>query len=95
MRGALFQLADNDFELLYDACAHHTDGLIDGNVTVQTCWDADRLDLGRVGTTPDCEYLCTPYAKTEPIIRWANERAVAEVVPDLAKNWGILDTPTP
>ena len=27
--------------------------------TVQTCWDADRLDLGRVGITPDPRYLGT------------------------------------
>src|SRR5208283_1118198 len=43
LRGSLFDLPDEDFELLYDACAHHTDGLVEADVTTQTCWDADRL----------------------------------------------------
>src|SRR5262249_25634018 len=59
MRGTLFQLSDENFELLATACAYHTDGLIDGDITVQTCWDADRLDLARVGITPEPAYLCT------------------------------------
>ena len=59
LRGDLFDLSDDHFELLYDACARHTDGLIEGDVTVQTCWDADRLDLGRVGIEPSPRLLCT------------------------------------
>ena len=39
-------------ELLTYAVRHHSDGLIEADITVQTCWDADRLDLGRVGKTP-------------------------------------------
>jgi uncharacterized protein len=87
MRGTLFHLSDEDFELLYTACAYHTDGLIEGDVTVQTCWDADRLDLARVGITPAARYLCTAYAKTQEMMRWANERASAEFIPDLAQQW--------
>ena len=52
LRGGLFNLTDADFELLYEACAAHSDGLIEGDVTIQTCWDSDRLDLGRVGMIP-------------------------------------------
>src|SRR5271169_2742984 len=63
LRGKLVLLSDDDFELLYDACLHHTSGKIDGDVTVQTCWDADRLDLGRVGITPDPMRLCTATAR--------------------------------
>jgi uncharacterized protein len=92
MRGRQFQLSDEDFELLYTACAHHTDGLVEGDVTVQTCWDADRLDLARVGITPAPPYLCTAYAKTEEVLRWANERALAGFVPDFTKQWGLPET---
>jgi uncharacterized protein len=49
LRGTLYDLPDAQFALLYEACAGHTDGLTDANITMQTCWDADRLDLGRVG----------------------------------------------
>jgi uncharacterized protein len=89
LRGTLFQLSDEDFELLATACAYHTDGLTEGDITVQTCWDADRLDLGRVGITPEPAYLCTEYARTPELIRWANERALAEVVPDFTRRWGV------
>ena len=45
LRSKYLDLGEDDFELLVTACAHHTDGMVDGDVTVQTCWDADRLDL--------------------------------------------------
>ncbi len=90
LRGNLFDLSDDDFELLRFACAHHTDGLTEGDITVQTCWDADRLDLGRVGMVPAPKKLFTPAAKTWEIIRWADGRAAFEVVPELVKReWGI------
>jgi uncharacterized protein len=41
-----FAADDDRFDLLYTACDLHTDGLTDGDVTIQACWDADRLDLG-------------------------------------------------
>jgi len=82
LRGASFRLADREFELLHHACALHTDGLIEGDITVQTCWDADRLDLGRVGITPRAELLCTPAARRPELIEWADARAVEEIVPE-------------
>jgi uncharacterized protein len=90
LRGRLFELLDDDFALLYHACARHTDGLIEGNITVQTCWDADRLDLGRVGMKPEPKKLCTAAAKNWEMIRWADRRAAFEVVPNLVRaEWGI------
>ena len=87
-RGDWFNLADGDFDLLYAACAGHTDGGTDGDITIQTCWDADRLDLGRVGTEPDPRRLCTLAARQ--LLKWADGRACFEVVPDLVdKEWGI------
>ena len=51
-RGTLIHLSDPDFALLHTACADHTKGSTQADITIQTCWDADRLDLGRVGITP-------------------------------------------
>lgn len=90
LRGKLFDLPDADFDLLYEACAQHTDGLTEADITVQTCWDSDRLDLGRVGTTPDPRRLCTDAARSARMRKWADGRACLEVVPDFVKTeWGL------
>ncbi len=60
MRGThLLHLNDAQFELLRYACTHHTDGETTTDPTIGCCWDADRLDLGRVGIEPEAEYLST------------------------------------
>jgi uncharacterized protein len=88
LRGLFFELSDEEFELLYMACCYHTDGYTEGDITVQTCWDADRLDLGRVGKTPDPQYLCTTVAKDPDLIAWADSRAHQGIVPQFAvKEW--------
>jgi uncharacterized protein len=75
---------------LHRACAGHTHERTHPDVTVQTCWDADRLDLGRVGTTPDPNWLCTEVAKRSEMINWADGRASFDVVPKFVKDeWGI------
>jgi uncharacterized protein len=90
LRGKWFHLPDADFDLLYAACAGHTDGGTEADITIQTCWDSDRLDLGRVGICPVPHKLCTPVAKMWEIIRWADGRACFEVVPELVgEEWGI------
>tara|TARA_B100000315_G_scaffold79959_1_gene73252 strand:- start:616 stop:768 length:153 start_codon:yes stop_codon:yes gene_type:complete len=33
------------------------------DITIATCWDADRLDLGRVGADPNPKYLFSDEAK--------------------------------
>ncbi len=76
LRGHLFDLADADFERLVRACAGHTAGRWDEDVTVRTCWDADRLDLGRVGIMPDPAYLCTDAARDPAMIQWAYRRSL-------------------
>jgi len=81
LRGTLIHLSDAEFALLHTACADHTKGLLDADITIQTCWDADRLDLGRVGTTPDPARLCTAAARDADMIRWAGQRSGAEDVP--------------
>ncbi len=81
LHGNVFDLDGDRFELLYEACARHTDGGTDGEVTIRTCWDADRLDLGRVGIAPHPRHLCTDPARRVETIRWADRRAREGHVP--------------
>ena len=74
LRGSCFEISDDELELLVYACRHHSDGLMEGDVTVLTCWDADRLDLGRVGIRPDPKHLCTPAARKPEMLTWAYRR---------------------
>lgn len=49
--------------VLQHACKYHSDGLTAGDLTTASCWDADRLDLPRVGVQTDARYLTTDVAK--------------------------------
>ena len=55
----LKELSDEDFQLLYDACYLHTTTDKTGNPTIDACFDADRLDLWRVGIMPDPKRMAT------------------------------------
>ncbi len=72
----LFSLSDEQFQLLSTACSLHTKVLSHEKITVQTCFDSDRLDLGRVGEIPDPKLLCTEAAKTDKMINWAYTRSL-------------------
>lgn len=76
LRRRYFDISDEELELLVYACQHHSDGLMEGDVTVLTCWDADRLDLGRVGIRPNPRYLCTPAAREPEMLAWAYRRSL-------------------
>jgi uncharacterized protein len=90
LRGRLFDLPDRPFGLLHRACAGHTRERTHPDVTVRTCWDADRLDLGRVGITPHPARLCTEAARRPETIAWADGRATLGVVPTFVREeWGI------
>ncbi len=73
----LLDVGREQAELLAYACRYHTHGGTEADVTVQTCWDADRLDLGRVGIRPDPRYLCTQAARRADVIEWAHARSLA------------------
>lgn len=73
--GKLFQLRDSQLEKLVQACMGHTHEHLSPCVTVQTCWDADRLDLARVGIIPDPYYLGTDLAKDPRMIAQAIARS--------------------
>jgi uncharacterized protein len=90
LRGRLFDVSDQEFRLLYRACEGHTHERTHPDITVQTCWDSDRLDLGRVGITPHPSKLCTDEARAKEMIQWADGRASFCVVPDfVAEEWGV------
>lgn len=59
----LKDLTDYQFELLQTACAQHTITRQTGDPTIDACFDADRLDLGRVGITPDPAKMATAKGK--------------------------------
>jgi uncharacterized protein len=60
----VIELSTSEFEDLTTACAFHNDGYTTGyNTTILTCWDADRLDLGRVFIRPNPRHLCTNAAR--------------------------------
>ena len=90
LRGLLFRLDDEAFNLLYDACVYHTEGGTTGHVTIQTCWDADRLDLGRVGKRPKAELLCTDAARDAEVLDPAHAAATERRIPEfVAEDWGL------
>ena len=59
----LIDFTEIQFKQLTDACKGHTYGTRPECVTINTCWDADRLDIGRVGITPSSEFLHSSEAK--------------------------------
>jgi uncharacterized protein len=88
LRGTFVHLEDAAFEQLFDACRYHTERDFSRDVTIQACWDADRLDLGRGWIVPDPKRLGSEAARS--LIPWAHERARAGVEPDiLAGGWGL------
>src|SRR5512143_3943001 len=90
LRGHVFELDDARFALLEHACNEHTAGKTHADLTVQVCWDADRLDLLRVGIRPRPSLLCTAAARTSDIMDWANCRAAWLEIPSLIRDeWEI------
>ena len=49
---------------LLTATARHTDGQVSDDVTIGSCWDADRLDLVRIGFAVRSKLLSTAAART-------------------------------
>jgi len=76
IQGRYLDLGEDDLDQLAEAIAGHANGHCLAGLTVQTCWDADRLDLGRAGIEPDPDRLCTAEAREPGIIQWAYERSL-------------------
>ena len=80
LRGHGFSLDESGMAQLERACALHTRQLTDSDITVATCFDADRLDLPRVDITVDPARLATDAARDPKIIAWGRDRAVRGTV---------------
>jgi uncharacterized protein len=55
----LYHLTDSQIDKLKTACALHTTTHKTGDSTIDACFDADRLDLQRVGIKPDPAKMAT------------------------------------
>ena len=59
------------YELVF-ACTNHSNSeSVTDNLTINICWDSDRLDLWRVGITPDPKYLKTEAAKNNEALTYS------------------------
>lgn len=80
-RTGRMELDVEGMRLLGEACEMHSDGHLEADPVVQVCWDADRLDLGRVGIRPAPALLCTVPARhpdrIERAWQWALQRAAS------------------
>ena len=52
-----FTLTKKELSQLVYACEWHTHQIHHEDPIIGICWDADRLDLGRVGIKPDPQFL--------------------------------------
>jgi uncharacterized protein len=64
----ILQLDEERLDRLVDACTRHDKGEVTDDPTIGLCWDADRLNLSRVGTTPDPRLLSTAAARDPGLI---------------------------
>ncbi|CAN5554133.1 hypothetical protein BH10PLA1_BH10PLA1_07760 [soil metagenome] len=65
LRNVHFTLDDARFNQLTEACIWHDTGRVSDDATIGTCWDADRLDLPRVGIQPLSRFMSTVYGKSQ------------------------------
>jgi len=68
-------ITEAQLESLVQACKFHDKGDTSEDPTIGSCWDADRLDLARVGVRPNPEFLSTKRAKTKAVIEWGYKRS--------------------
>ena len=72
LNGRFFELGASDLDELTYAIRFHSEGQMHSNPTIQSCWDADRLDLGRVGIRPSARFLSPVAAqRIERAYRWS------------------------
>lgn len=64
MRRERVGLEESRLAVLVDGCRYHAAGLVSASATIGCCWDADRLDLPRVGIVPSASLLSTAAALT-------------------------------
>lgn len=81
LQGSVFELTPKQLSCLMNACAGHTGGETTGDITVATCWDADRLDLWRIGVRPEPARMMTDAGRTPLLIEAAQARVKRDIKP--------------
>ena len=77
----LLDLEPARLEVLCEACTLHNGARNSNDPTIGCCFDADRLNLPRVGIEPDAQFLSTLAALDEELAAWAR------TVHDEAPSW--------
>ena len=75
-------ITQEQFDKLYHACKYHTTEPRSGDTTIDTCYDADRLDLGRVGIALDPKKMATSFGATI-----ASKSLEAGIKPEDMRDW--------
>lgn len=57
------KISEEQLSMLMEACKHHNEGKVTEDPTIGVCWDADRMDLTRVGIITDPKLLSTKAGK--------------------------------
>ena len=66
-------------DVLAEACHDHADGSVSSHPTIGACFDADRLNLWRIGIAPSASLLSTAIARERGTIAWASGLEAAPV----------------
>lgn len=61
------QLSDIQINKLVMACEGHNLGEISKDITIGCCWDADRLDLIRIGIQPRARFMSSEVGKSKSL----------------------------
>lgn len=75
-------ITQEQFDKLYHACKFHTTEPRSGDATIDTCYDADRLDLGRFGIILDPSKMATAFGA-----RIAQKSLDDDVKPESFREW--------
>ena len=86
LQEGFYKLPEAGAGRLREACERHDTGEASGDPIIGTCWDADRLNLWRVGVRPDPALLSTAAARDPMMVERCKELQ-DEPVP----SWGALD----
>ena len=86
-------LDDARLGLLVDTCTRHDRGEVSDDPTTGACWDADRLNLWRVGIAPRARLLSTrPAQEPELIAEACSFHGLAYTWDDLFQSFALLAT---
>ncbi|MDX2470608.1 MAG: hypothetical protein QNL04_08530 [SAR324 cluster bacterium] len=73
-------ITHEELEKLFFAIMFHNKGITSKDQLIQTCWDADRLDLPRVGISLDPEYFSQDTWSDQKLMKWAIQASEKEEV---------------